>query len=254
MCLCSAPTPWAIPARRIALAGGGAGKRGFEFLAEHGEIAFDAVLAPDQHVVCPGNALQWQDFPGERAQAALHAIAGDGIADALGDGDTEAQRAIGARERVDQKHETGPCDPGSVVRGEEIGALRNDADSAPRRIIDRGDGRFGDQAESFLRPRARRARMTLRPPGVAIRVRKPWRRARTRLLGWKVRFIGQLFSFESVGWGDTTRAPKSEAGRYARKPFQSSIAAQQQIGPGSLQAKKGPIVADRALKSLGEDA
>ena len=44
-------------------------------------------------------------------------------------------------------------------------------------------------ALSFLRPRARRARSTLRPPGVALRAKKPCRRARTRLLGWKVRFI-----------------------------------------------------------------
>lgn len=44
-------------------------------------------------------------------------------------------------------------------------------------------------AESDLRPRLRRARITLRPPGVALRAKKPCRRARTRLLGWKVRFI-----------------------------------------------------------------
>jgi len=39
------------------------------------------------------------------------------------------------------------------------------------------------QADSRLRPRARRAESTLRPPVVAIRVRKPWRRLRTSLLG-----------------------------------------------------------------------
>jgi hypothetical protein len=44
------------------------------------------------------------------------------------------------------------------------------------------------QAESRLRPRARRAAMTLRPPFVAMRARKPCRRLRTSLLGWKVRF------------------------------------------------------------------
>ena len=36
------------------------------------------------------------------------------------------------------------------------------------------EGRFTpDQAESFLRPRARRAASTLRPPTVAVRARKP---------------------------------------------------------------------------------
>ena len=39
------------------------------------------------------------------------------------------------------------------------------------------------QALSRLRPRERRAAKTLRPPLVAIRVRKPWRRLRTNLLG-----------------------------------------------------------------------
>ena len=39
------------------------------------------------------------------------------------------------------------------------------------------------QAVSFLRPRARRALITLRPPVVAMRARKPCRRLRTSLLG-----------------------------------------------------------------------
>jgi hypothetical protein len=43
--------------------------------------------------------------------------------------------------------------------------------------------RAGNQADSFLRPRARRAASTLRPPTVAVRARKPWRRARTSRLG-----------------------------------------------------------------------
>lgn len=40
-----------------------------------------------------------------------------------------------------------------------------------------------DQAERRLRPRALRAAITLRPPTVAMRARKPWRRLRTSLLG-----------------------------------------------------------------------
>jgi hypothetical protein len=39
------------------------------------------------------------------------------------------------------------------------------------------------QALSLLRPRARRAASTRRPPFVAMRARKPWRRLRTSLLG-----------------------------------------------------------------------
>ena len=40
-----------------------------------------------------------------------------------------------------------------------------------------------------LRPLRRRARMTLRPPLVAMRARNPCWRLRVRLEGWKVRFM-----------------------------------------------------------------
>jgi hypothetical protein len=40
------------------------------------------------------------------------------------------------------------------------------------------------QAERRLRLSARRRRSTLRPPFVAMRARKPWRRLRMSLLGW----------------------------------------------------------------------
>ncbi len=52
-----------------------------------------------------------------------------------------------------------------------------------------------DYALSVLRPRSRRAFRTLRPAFVAILARKPWRRLRTRLDGWKVRFIAQILRF-----------------------------------------------------------
>ena len=52
------------------------------------------------------------------------------------------------------------------------------------------NGCFGGiVAASRLRPLARRRLRTRRPPGVAMRARKPWRRLRRRLLGWKVRFM-----------------------------------------------------------------
>ena len=46
-----------------------------------------------------------------------------------------------------------------------------------------GAGTARLQAESFARPCARRRARTLRPPLVAMRERKPWRRLRTILLG-----------------------------------------------------------------------
>ena len=41
-----------------------------------------------------------------------------------------------------------------------------------------------NQADSRLRPFARRLASTRRPPTVAMRLRKPWRRLRIRTLGW----------------------------------------------------------------------
>src|SRR5690606_32977233 len=46
------------------------------------------------------------------------------------------------------------------------------------------------QTARRLRPLARRALMTARPPRVFMRTRKPWVRARRVLEGWYVRFMG----------------------------------------------------------------
>jgi hypothetical protein len=46
-----------------------------------------------------------------------------------------------------------------------------------------GESPAAPYAERRLRPRARRAAMTLRPPTVFMRDLKPWRRLRTSLLG-----------------------------------------------------------------------
>lgn len=55
-----------------------------------------------------------------------------------------------------------------------------------------------DQGVSRLRPLARRFLMTRRPPLVAMRARKPWRRLRRMRLGWNVRFM-MLPRFDPVG-------------------------------------------------------
>ena len=57
---------------------------------------------------------------------------------------------------------------------------------------DHAIGWYRPQAESRLRPLARRAAMTLRPPTVSIRARNPWRRLRTIFEGWYVRFTSSL--------------------------------------------------------------
>jgi hypothetical protein len=53
----------------------------------------------------------------------------------------------------------------------------------PAQHLERGPARRGSQADSFLRPLARRAARTRRPPFVFMRARKPCSLARCRFLG-----------------------------------------------------------------------
>ena len=75
-----------------------------------------------------------------------------------------------------------------------------------------------------MRPRARRAARTLRPPGVAERERKPWRRLRTRLLGWKVRFIGRVLGTSNAKGPPNVRQPRWRADRQTGARSQSGTA------------------------------
>jgi len=133
--------------------------------------------AGDQDMIRARDAGLGQQLARERAEPALHSVADNRVADFLGDGDAETHDRIVIAPRPDDQHETGHGRPPAAIGRQKIRAARK------HRI-----GRLA-QADSFLRPRARRAASTLRPPGVALRERKPWRRLRTRLLGWKVRFI-----------------------------------------------------------------
>ena len=146
--------------RRIAFARLRPLQRRQHFGAQQGKIALHPALAANQHVVGIGQAMRGQQFAHQRAQPPLHAVAHHGVADLLGDGDAETQTrpVVGAG----KQDKPGPRNAQAPVGGEEIGAPRQN------RGLDRSD-----QAESFLRPRARRARRTLRPPTVALRARKP---------------------------------------------------------------------------------
>ena len=75
-----------------------------------------------------------------------------------------------------------------------------------------------NQADRRLRPRARRRASTRRPPLVAIRARNPWRRLRTRLLGWKVRFTSPTPLPNQIG-----KMPDlvTSSGRFSQKCPQS---------------------------------
>jgi len=128
------------------------------------------------------------------AQAPPYAVAFHGIADPLGYRESDPRRpSFSAVERLQDegacRRSRAPC--GGLGSGPKVTSafqplhetdIRTDLSNSGRRAESRAAR--SAQALNLLRPRARRAARTLRPPFVAIRVRKPWRRLRTNLLGW----------------------------------------------------------------------
>lgn len=77
--------------RRIAFTGSDATKRSLEFATQCCKVAFDAIFAPDQHVIRSGNAQPRKQFPRQSTQAAFHAVTHHRIADLLGNSDAESK-------------------------------------------------------------------------------------------------------------------------------------------------------------------
>jgi hypothetical protein len=142
-----------------------------EFLAKQSEIALQPAGTADYDMIGTRHARFRQNFAGKRAKPALHAVANDCTADLLGDSEADTDRGIVIRTWPDKEHETRHGHAPARIRGKEFSAPYETAHDDIA------------QAESLMRPRARRAASTLRPPTVAVRARKPWRRLRTRLLG-----------------------------------------------------------------------
>ncbi len=109
-------------ARRIALAGGGAGQRGEQFGAEQREITLHPAFAPDQYVIGGGKAVGREQPAQQFTKPPLHPVADNGVADSFGDGDPEAHLLglIGPGEQ----HEPGTRDAQSPVGSKEISAPR----------------------------------------------------------------------------------------------------------------------------------
>lgn len=137
-----------------------------EFSLQCREIALHATCPADQDMVRSRHSFRANHGTRQFAKTALHPVAHHGVSDLLCHRDPKPHCRITVFAPAHQQHKAGRCHPACCVGGQKVRPLSN-----------------RNQAESFLRPRARRARITARPPTVAIRARKPWRRARTRLLG-----------------------------------------------------------------------
>ena len=158
----------------------------------------------DQDVIGPGPPVARQNFGRGSAQAPLRPVANDRIADLAARRKTDpySRRAIDpgrGRRRLQHQAGThraaaGSCDTEKIGAGLQsykaarhrclTGGLRRNAHPAPASRDAARIRKSRGQADRRLRPFARRAAMTRRPPGVAIRARKPWRRLRISLLGW----------------------------------------------------------------------
>jgi hypothetical protein len=74
-------------------------------------------------MVGPGKAPGGQKLSGERAQAALHAVANDRAADLPGDGETDALGGVAVGAVADEQDEAGSRGAPPAVGGEEVGAF-----------------------------------------------------------------------------------------------------------------------------------
>src|SRR5690606_16339302 len=90
------------------------------------EVAFDAAFAANQDMIVIGQAFVRERSAKQLAEAALHAVANDRVADLLGDGYAEALAlpAIGPR----QQDKAGPRNAQTAVGGKEVSPLAEDLD------------------------------------------------------------------------------------------------------------------------------
>jgi hypothetical protein len=146
-----------------------------EVIAEHVEAEFARSRADPYQVVAgrePG-IVGTIEFLQGGAQPPSHTVADHGGTDLPVDGEGDATD-LAARVGATLHLEVRPsCTTPLTTK---------DTERAPASESD-------DQAERRCRPFSRRARITARPPLVAIRWRNPCFLARLRTFGWKVRFM-----------------------------------------------------------------
>ena len=94
-----------------------------QFRGERSIFALNAASAADEDMVGPGDSEFRQRFAGEGTEAALHAIADDGAADFLGDGETDSLGRVAVLAVSDEQDESRGCRAPAGVRSEEIRAF-----------------------------------------------------------------------------------------------------------------------------------
>ena len=143
----------------------------------------------DQDV--PARLERGRHHPERLTESPAHSVPDDRSAELASSREPEARLLeVGPADSNDQQR-IGPDRSLTLQCGE---VLRSGEHHQPRRVV----AAVRRQTVSFLRPWARRAESTRRPPVVFIRARKPCSLARCRFLGWKVCFIGRRVSLHSA--------------------------------------------------------
>ena len=158
-------------------------ERAGEVIEQAVETSRQRVPPGDQNIVIALTAIKGKDGRSRGAQPALGPVAFHGISHLAACRHTDSRRArfctlVRGGAHLERQR-TGAA-PYAALRAQEI---RTDPYAIQPKSLCGRFCRLFRQAESFLRPWARRFDSTLRPPFVAIRARKPWRRLRTILLG-----------------------------------------------------------------------
>jgi hypothetical protein len=94
-----------------------------QVLTQMSEVALDPRLPPDHHVVGTGEALYWNDFARQLAEAALHSVADDRAADLASDCEPNAHRRIAILALANEQDEAGSGRAHAAVGGDEIRAF-----------------------------------------------------------------------------------------------------------------------------------
>jgi hypothetical protein len=98
-------------------------ERSDELRTEQGEVALDALGAPDHHMIGAGEPVGGEGLAGKRSKAALHSVPNHRAADLLRNGETDAHRWVLILAIADEQDETGRSRAQAAVRGKEVGAL-----------------------------------------------------------------------------------------------------------------------------------
>jgi hypothetical protein len=98
------------------------GERADEIGLESGEGAVETGVPADEDMVGTGLAGVCEGEADDLAQAALQAVAGDRVADLLGDSEAGAHGGIIVAAGADEKDEAGGDDAGTAICGKEISA------------------------------------------------------------------------------------------------------------------------------------